>query len=542
MSVLATPDVVQGSVIPSRPAGLARRLLVPSFTDWFFVALLVWLFMAGPYGWSGLLSDGDVGWHIRTGQYILNTHSVPRIDLFSFSRAGAPWFAWEWLADVVFALLYGAAGLKGIVLFAGVMIAAFGALLVRYMVWRGANGLIAALVCLIAVGASTIHFLARPHLFTLLFFVAALWVLAADHAVWLLIPLTVLWTNLHGGFAVLFVVLGIYMAGALLEAQWKRAGKYGLLFLGCAGATLVNPCGWGLHRHLIEYLRSDWIRNVVQEFQAPTFRSENQAQFEILLLAGILAAGACMRRGALTQVLLVLGFAHLSLTSARHIPLYAVAAAPVIAVEATRLWSAWVAASRPKSVVRILGAVAGGASADFGRWSLFAPLAVVLIAVVPGIAKWPTDFPKQMFPVAMISANAQRVAGTRTLTTDQWADYLLFRFWPGTKVFVDGRTDFYGPRIGGEYIDLWHGQGRWKALLDRYRFETALIPPDWPLCTLLQQDTGWHRIAGDKQAVLFARTSPIASGPEDIVRSGTTATKASERGVPGVLRNRGGRP
>jgi hypothetical protein len=555
MSVLAsapsvnTEAIAPGAVAAPAPSSLLRRLLFPSFADWFFVALLVWLFIAGPYGWSGLLADGDVGWHIRTGQYILSTHTVPHADLFSFSRAGQPWFAWEWLSDIVFALLYAAAGLKGVVLFAGVLIAAYGAMLVRYMAWRGANGVIAAMVGLVAVGASSIHFLARPHLFTLIFFVATLWLLEADsrrpsRALWLLVPLTTLWTNLHGGFVVIFIVLGLYALGALAEGRkgWPRAGRYSLLFSACAAATLVNPYGWGLHRHLIEYLRSDWIRSVVQEFQAPTFRSENQFQFEMLLLAGVLAAGACLRRMSLTQPLLVVGFAHLALTSARHIPLFAVVSAPIVASEGTRLWTSLVEWSQPRSVVRILGAVAAGASANFRRWSLLGPLAVLALAVVPGITVWPSDFPTQMFPVRIIAENTARFQGSRVLTTDQWADYLLFRFWPSTKVFVDGRTDFYGPRVGGEYIDLWHGQGRWRTLLNQYGFQTALIPPDWPLCALLREDPAWREIRRDKLAVLFARVpaapanAPPGSGPA------TAPGAGSGRAGTDVLRNREARP
>src|ERR1700749_1008442 len=79
------------------------RLLIPSIADLFFIALMAWLFMSGPFGWQGLLADGDAGWHIRTGEYILATHSVPQQDLYSFSKPGAPWFAWEWLSDVLFA-------------------------------------------------------------------------------------------------------------------------------------------------------------------------------------------------------------------------------------------------------------------------------------------------------------------------------------------------------------------------------------------------------------------------------------------------------
>jgi hypothetical protein len=78
------------------------RLLIPSLSDLFFLAILLWLFMSsGASGLQGLLDDGDAGWHIRTGEYILNHHAVPHHDLYSFSKPDAPWYAWEWLTDVI---------------------------------------------------------------------------------------------------------------------------------------------------------------------------------------------------------------------------------------------------------------------------------------------------------------------------------------------------------------------------------------------------------------------------------------------------------
>src|ERR1039457_5212 len=91
---------------PPRPDALARltataagRWLVPSLSDLFFITLFLWLFVAGGDGWHGLLLDGDIGWHIRTGEYILDHGAVPKTDLFTFTKPGAPWFAWEWLSD-----------------------------------------------------------------------------------------------------------------------------------------------------------------------------------------------------------------------------------------------------------------------------------------------------------------------------------------------------------------------------------------------------------------------------------------------------------
>ena len=205
------------------------RLLIPSLSDLFFLAILVWLFMSsGAAGWEGLLSDADVGWHIRTGEYILDHHAVPHVDLYSFSKAGAPWYAWEWLTDVIFGGLHRMAGLKGIVLLAAVLISLYALTLVRRMVRRGVHMFVALGVALLGVGGSSMHFLARPHLMTLLLLSISVWMIEEDRQrpssrIWWLVPLTALWTNLHGGFLALIVVLGLATVGSAIEA-WFGTG------------------------------------------------------------------------------------------------------------------------------------------------------------------------------------------------------------------------------------------------------------------------------------------------------------------------------
>src|SRR5580698_207670 len=153
------------SILTSRWA----RILIPSLSDLFFLAILIWLFMSsGGAGWQGLLVDGDVGWHIRSGEYILDHHAVPHVDLYSFSKPNAPWYAWEWLTDVLDGGLHRIAGLKGIVLLAAVLIGLFALTLVRRMVSRDTHLFVALIVALLGVGGCSIHFLARPHLMTLL--------------------------------------------------------------------------------------------------------------------------------------------------------------------------------------------------------------------------------------------------------------------------------------------------------------------------------------------------------------------------------------
>ena len=264
MGLIAQPLPALGTRRETAEASWARSL-APTLGDFFFVALLIWLFAGGAYGWLGLLGDGDTGWHIRTGEYVLDNGRVPATDLFSFTKPGQTWYAWEWLADVVFAWLFRLAGLKGVVLMAGVLISATAFVVFRAMLWHGANPLAAMVVCLLGVSASSVHYLARPHIFTLLLMAVSVWLLARDRRaptrwVWALIPVTAVWTNLHGGFVALIATIGLLVAGSVAEAflvgrergaRLGAARRYAVLGAGCVAASLLNPYGYHLQVHLV---------------------------------------------------------------------------------------------------------------------------------------------------------------------------------------------------------------------------------------------------------------------------------------------------
>ncbi len=517
----------QGPALPASHGGTFRaaawraiaRVVTPSCSDFFFIALIAWLFIWGASGWISLLGDGDTGWHIRTGQYILEHHRVPTQDLFSFSRPGAPWFAWEWLTDLTYALLFQVDGLKAIVLMAGSMIALFATVLLRYTLWRGANALVAACTTLLAVGASSMHFLARPHLFTLLLLPLCLWLVEADRRektrwLWALIPVTALWTNLHGGFVIFLACLGLLVLGCAIEAalgrqtgerRWPEIRRYSALLAGCSLASLLNPYGVQLQVHIVEYLRDDWIKNIVQEFQAPTFRSEGQLQFELLLLAGLIASGFLLRRRLFTEALWVVFLAHASLISVRHAPLYAAVAAPLIAGEISGWWRAGVEDMKKSSVLRILYQLGVDLTPGFRRTSIWPAVLILSLAALDAPLKWPHDFPSEMFPTAMVHQHADLIASGRLLTPDQWGDYVIYKFYPRQKVYVDGRSDFYGEKLGQEYLHLLQGAYDWRAILNRNGFTVALLPVDWPLASMLKLDPSWRVVQDDTRVILFQR-------------------------------------
>ena len=129
---------------------------------------------------------------------------------------------------------------------------------------------------------------------------------------------------------------------------------------------------------------------------------------------------------------------------------------------------------------------------------------MVVILAVPGVG-----FPDTVFPVQAVERNTLLLtppaAMPHILTSDQWADYLIYRLYPAQRVFFDGRSDFFGPAIGSDYCKLLAGENSWRQLLARYQFDLALLPHSWALSTALDREPGWRRVYGDSVAVLYAR-------------------------------------
>ncbi len=477
-----------------------RRWLTPSLVELFFLAIFLTAF-ARPAGIQALLFDGDTGWHIRTGELVLATGRAPHADPFSFSRAGQPWFAWEWGCDVVFALLNRWRGVAAVASCCGVVLALAAAALFARMLRRGDGLTIALAAAMAAVSASSVHYLARPHVFSILFYTVTLWVLEVDRRspspfVWMLAPLAALWANLHAGFVILPATLLVLAACG----PWKR---YLPVAVAAGAATLLNPYGWRLHQHVWEYLNAPWILEHVQEFQSPNIRTEGMVVFALLLLGAV----ALVARADRFDAALVLLWGFQALRSARHVPFFAIAAAPVIAGVCAAAWRKHSAATKPGAPLRILWEL----SQDLGRLrpaGVWLPVLATAMLLIPFAQS--TGFPDTRFPVRAVERNELRLAPVasgmpRILTSDQWADYLIFRLYPRERVFFDGRSDFYGPSLGADYRRLLAAEGNWRPLLDRYGFDLALLPNDWPLSTFLGREPGWQEIYRDSVSVLIER-------------------------------------
>lgn len=512
---------------------------LPSITDFAFLMPLIFIF-ARMHGTKTLLGDGDTGWHIRTGEWILSHGRVPREDLFSFTKTGQPWFAWEWLWDVIFAWLHQRWGMATVVVGSVMVIGLTSALIFRLAQRKSGNPLIALAVTFLAMAGSAIHFLARPHLFTLLFTVVFYSILErareagtprARLLFWLP-ALTVLWTNLHGGWFVGVVLVGVYAAGELAqglfgaqEGDWRaairRATPYAVTALLCLAASLAGPYTYHLHVHIWEYLTDSYQRAHIQEMMPISFQNPAARYFEIMLLAG---GGACLwhlRRKRFTECLLLVLFAHAGLIASRNIPIFAIVAAPVLALAAAE-WFRTLEDAPVSRWLRNLARGLRGMSERVGllervrRTHLVTALALALLIAVLYAPAPPADFRPRFdgkaFPAKALASLGGPQAQGRIFTSDQWGDYLIYNRYPDIQVFIDGRSDFYGSKFVKKYLDIVNVKYTWQKYLNEYGVNTVLLPTDAPLAGALKESSRWHVVYDDGDAIVFrAGARPEAS-------------------------------
>lgn len=501
------------AALPSvRSAGLAR-LFTPSIPDVLFVAIIAWCFLSGPQGWMSLLMDGDTGFHIRVGDWILDHQALPTSHPFSFSVPGREWFAFEWLSQVALSLVHAEFGLKGVTLGAGLLIGAVFALLARYSLWKGANPFIAVITTLVAVNIARIHFWARPHLFTWVFLVAAIWILERERQrpsrwIWAVIPLMMLWANLHGGFVLFFVLLTLAVAGIAAEAwfshrEWRTVRRFAVVGIAAAGASLVNPYGIRLLAHVFEIVSAGWLTTAVEEFKSPQFRTEPLMTFMALMFLSLALCGRLVAKRRYVEVLWIVFLAYSSLVAVRQAPIFALVAAPIVAAELSELWTGVVRLAKPASVVRILDDVSESLRPAAARGSVL-PLAFVGFLVFAPDLSWPTDFPKDLFPTAIVNRHASELAASRVFTTDQWSDYLIYRNYPKQRDYIDGQHQYYGERHVKDYVATVQADPSWKAVLDRFRFDYVLCPEKTPLVSVLRMDPHWRQIDSADGNLMFA--------------------------------------
>ncbi len=476
-------------------------------------------------GYQKLFRDSDSGWHIRTGEAILATHQLPHADPYSFTVPGAPWFAWEWGSDVLMAGAHRSLGLTGVAILYSAAIA-ISVWLWFHLNWRaGGDFLLACLLAAPMLSTCNIHWLARPHVFSWLFLIAAVWWAEGEHSrfTWrdaaIAGAATILWANMHASFFFAPLIALLYAAGHYLrpliwdldsEAERVRRSWFLSTAAVAAAASLVNPYGWQLHRHLVVYLTDSELLARVGEFQSFNFHAEGA--FQILLTLGVAMLGAVLllgqrRLGAFLLSGLLIAAA---LRSARTLPVVALTLLPLangaihraladLTGLRTAVRTALDAALSYSARLRSLDAGLGG-------FALMPLAGMILFGILffPAV-KARTGFPPDQFPVAAAGAMERLVPEqARVLAPDKFGGYLIYRFAGRRKVFFDGRSDLYGAAFMKRYARLMQVRPGWEKDMEEFAFGYALLPNDYSLAGELER-MKWKRLYRDDVATLFSR-------------------------------------
>jgi hypothetical protein len=502
--------------------------------------LLLWL-GALVLGRDRLFGDPGSLWHVVVGQRILASHEFLATDPFSFTHACEPWVPQSWLCECGLALLHRVDGLNTILWATALLLAGLFTWVAHRLMHAGLHPLLAVLLTLLAMLASAYHFHPRPHLLSILF-LGWTFALLCDveegrvplkRLIWLL-PLFVLWTNIHGG------MLGGLGTLAVTALGWIVARRVGLdvpnlslgqtlglalLVVGCGLTALVNPYGIALPRTWFALLGSPLLPRLIDE-HAPLLESGWAGGAVLLfgLVYLIALLGVSPRQWRVTWLVPLIWLA-LGFTRIRHGPLFAIAAILALAEMFPHIrWVAWLA--RKGSVMcrlRPRVSAQGTNRIDFAP-AILPCLAVfaVLVAQVAGLPfpgggrEWvrfdPRSCPMELLP-KLHEVEFLHPAGTPIFNELLFGGFLIYHT-PGLRVFIDDRCELYGDddlvayalalRDDPSQVDRW---------ADNYGFSLALTRAGSSFDTYLRKSGAWSILGETETATLFRRDLPAKETP-----------------------------
>lgn len=464
--------------------------------------------------------DPDIWWHLKTGEWIVQHRAVPHTDPFSYTRAGQPWIAQEWLFELSIYGLFRLTGYGGLTLtFATIVSAAF---LLMYLRCQSTSAIAAALTVWGAL-ATAVVWGVRPQILSLLLFSLWLWILERSEKnpklLWWTLPLTLLWVNVHAGFILGPVFLALFIAGESMERYsssgfvQRRLPWLLLALLGNLALVPLNPNGFSILWYPFQTLRSNAMQSYISEWASPNFHGVDYRAFLFLILATFAALAFSRRKVRLRDILLLLVSTAAALSSVRMIPLFVLVAVPLLARTAA---SDRFKQSRPSAT----NATSPSVLANAGIVFLLAAFAGVHTFQV--IQRQPRA-EATAFPVAAVAYLQQHPPSGPVFNEYSWGGYLIFRLYPNMRVFIDGRADLYGDDLL-QFINAYYLQKNWQQVLLAQKVTTVIVPPDCPLASALREMPEWSLSYQDSVAAIFSRPLYSSSLP------GKVSSDASRQG------------
>ena len=456
--------------------------------------------------------DPDLWWHLKTGEWIVTHGAIPRTDPFSFTFAGRPWLNHEWLGEVLLFTVFRAGGLTAVmVLFASLITVTFW-IAWRRMRARGVDDRVGLLLLGGAFFAGSLSMGPRLQMFTLFF--ASLFayglerIRSGEAKIWpfALPVLMLLWTNVHGGFAVGLALIVIHAAGEWLDSRdAPRTRKLLIVFGASVAAAIVNPHGIAQLAYPLRFLTPNPYTQLIAESGSPKFHMPAILTFEVLLLVALAGAARAGKRVAWSDVLLLLAFTHLALSQVRNVALWGVVVTPIVASILASLAMPWLEQHGRHAAAALF---------------LSAGIGMALV----GLGSKNGDPEEASFPMRAAAVLQQRQLGPNLYTAYRWGGYVIWTLHPRYRVFIDGRADtVYDAAILKEFNDAYNGLPVWRDTFARRGVTTALVETRSFIAVELAHAPEWKLVYNDDQAAIFARA------PQPVGRSSSAGAATVQR-------------
>jgi hypothetical protein len=451
----------------------------------------------------GILNDPDTFLHISIGEWILKHGRFPNVDPFSYTKFGQRWIATDWLSEIALAIFYEIGKWRGIVEIVAVTCGLISGVLTFYLArivrLSVALGIPVSIILLLSP-----QFLARPVIFS--FLLISIWIviiLELEDKGWtkplgyILIPVMLLWANVHASFTFGLVILYFFLCTAIYEAYTESAAgtlrHLIILLVAVTAAALISPYG------PLSALRTIRLMSIpalaqINEWAPPDFLHDPIHLASIVGVFGILAySGISLRGPRLFTLLMVTVFA---LEHKRGLALFGVVI-PLLLARPISMWAPRV------GVQSVLDPVARFINRRTGAIAV----ACVAIVSITGVVHWmmgsPRRPPSDIAPEAALAAAQVAGVNGHVFNAYNFGGYLIFN---GVPTFVDGRVGLYGDAFLKRYFDAMRLTDAHEAvrLLTQYDVSWALLRPGDPIVFMLETK-GWVQLYRDDSAIVFAK-------------------------------------
>jgi len=477
------------------------------------------------------MSNNDIWMHLKNGELILKGHHFLYTDTYSFRTIGMPWVNHEWLAGVIFYLVYQIGSVNAIIFFKAFLVATLTIFMVATCRLTKDRWAVFYPIIVFALFNAAVRFLDRPHMFTEMLVPIFFYILFAykyrhkDYLIWLPI-LSLLWVNVHGGFIVGMGIITLFVffetIRTLLNRYYsfrqddilsmRRLKKLWIIWLISGMVLSINPQGISIYTYPFELAQEKIFMTQIYEWQPP-FKSETfkaSFAFDYFIIWMILLGLSFLldwKHFDLTNAALCALFLAMSLKMHRNITTFALATAPIMSLQFDRFFD-------------LILDKKGMVKADLLGKMIILLITVGLTAMTFKYGYFYRQGSRKPFGLGVASnmpieavkyIKRNHIIGN-CFNPYTYGTYIIHELYPDTRVVMDSRDLPYGEGLYLEHQDAMMRVDAFDALFHKYHIDFILL--NYQQDDLLDhfkylKKTGeWVPVYFDDRNVVYVRNTP----------------------------------